>query len=237
MKKISYVIIVSMFIFVGCDSETNKTVHEKSFHNELVKFSKNPIQVLNTDSELTSNGSPTLDKVEFAKLIEYVNKLGKEYDLQKNITTLRSSSSEDESYESLAKMDYYETMAYIEKNSTAEFYNYMFNFVEKNISLDDNKIINATGMLPSEQLSLIILNNSFNESNSNDVKMRAVCDCYGDYDSAVGHCRKLLLGKSVLTIAVACVTGVGGAIFAAATAIDHDTCMNSAAKDLRNCLN
>ena len=235
IKKICILIIVSMsFFFVGCDSDTDKRISEKSFNNELVKFSENPIQVFNIDP--VSNES-TLNRDAFENLIEYVNELGVKYDFQESIEVSGDYASIDESF---AYMGYYETMEFLAKNSTPEFYNNVIHLINTDVPLENNKIINSTAMLPNERLALIVLNNSFGigtDKVEQGLFKSSASGCVDTYNSAMGVCRNNLLIKAATTLVFTRIHPLLGVAAGLATAIDHDTCTSQAFSALLSCLN
>lgn len=165
-------------------------------------------------------------------MIEYASALSKKYSLTEII---QASDHYLNMNENLAEMDFYETMKYFEANSTSEFYTLISDMLVNDKPVDNNNIITNAGLLPNEQIALIMVNNTI-KNNDLYTHTRAT-GCKEAYDTSMGTCRKWLYGSLAGSLVCAVFSfGTLSAVCAAAATIDYDRCSGAAMDTYMNCI-
>lgn len=227
--KSHLLLLIAVPIFV-CSSCRNETKYEtpNGFSNELTTLCNRTFNLFCT----TRSGLETLNTEALNDMIAYATAVSEKYDLKAIVQASGHYSNIDET---LAEMDFYEILKYFEDNSTPEFYAMIQGMIVDEKAIDNSSIINNSGLLPNEQMALIMVNNIMNSDLIN-LQTRA-SGCKETYDASMKTCKKWLYGTLAGSVACAVFSfGTLSAVCAAAAAVDYDRCSGAAMDTYMNCI-
>lgn len=132
-------------------------------------------------------------------------------------------------------MDFYETIQYLEINSTPEFFRLLTQTILEERPLENASIVDHLTLLPGEKIALITVNNirlSHPVISSKATKEQ----CQAAWDKGMADCRNRLYWKIGATTLFTLVNPILGTITGGATALDHDKCTTTVNREYNLCM-